>query len=100
MSQGFTRVVSTLACGEKTSEGRTNAAGITDILDFQGNTRFALDAIKMKDTAAFFWVQSLVMFAVKWLFYIMLSLVTWDRKECNSYACQQASVKIYNNIFT
>ena len=76
------------ACGSATtaSKGRTSADGIRDILDLEANTRFALDVIKMKDTAAFFWVQFLVMYTVKWLFYIMLSLVTWDR-EIMSLIC-------------
>ena len=50
------------------------------IVSIESGPRFALDAIKMKDTAAFFWVQFLVMYTVKWIFFIMLSLVTWDRE--------------------
>ena len=74
--------VSTLASGSiKAATARTlSPAGVQDILDFPSNTRFALDVIKMEDTAAFFIVQFLFMYAVKWLFWIGLSLATWDRE--------------------
>ena len=42
--------------------------------------KIALDAIKMEDEAAFFIVQFLIMYAVKWLFWIALSIATWDRE--------------------
>ena len=63
------------------SKARTfSPAGVQDILDFPSNTRFALDVIKMEDEAAFFIVQFLIMYAVKWLFWIALSIATWDRE--------------------
>ena len=73
---------STLVSGStKVATARTlSPAGVQDILDFPSNTRFALDVIKMEDTAAFFIVQFLIMYTIKWLFWIGLSLATWDRE--------------------